>query len=39
MVLVKNAVLNRVGTMYNVMMVKQDEGVGEGADDDEDDIS
>ena len=38
-VLVKNAVLNRIDTMYNVMMIKQDEGEGEGADDDEYDIS
>ena len=39
MVLVKNAVLNRIDTMYNIMMIKQDEGEGEGADDDEDNIS
>ena len=39
MVLVKNAVLNRIDTMSNIMMIKQDEGEGEGADDDEDDIT
>ena len=39
MVLVKNAVLNRIDTMYNIMMIKQNEGEAEGEDDDEDDIT